>query len=91
MIARLVLIATLVLLVAAPSSVLAEAAPGQLAAEVALGDDAPAPSPDDACFGPYHLAAPPPNSAAASSRFADAAVPRGPSLARVFRPPRLAA
>jgi len=50
MIARILLIASLVLLVAALPAAVADAAPGQL--ELALSDDAPAPPLDDVLPAP---------------------------------------
>jgi hypothetical protein len=92
MVARIVLLALLVLLVAAPPPPAGarESAPDPLA----LVESAPpAPLADDdvgadAFLAGMSAATTPPDPGAPRARFSDEAVPPGPPLARVFRPPR---
>jgi hypothetical protein len=91
MVARIILLALLVLLVAAPAPAgSAEAAPDPLA----LVEGAPpAPLADDDAGTLALLAVgaaiTPPDPGAPGTRFSAEAVPPGPPRARVFRPPRL--
>ena len=84
MVARIVLLASLVLLVAAPPAKAAEAAPDPL---VLLGDVAE-PLAAEPAVVPLAAAAAAPPTGAARPISAGEAVPPGPPLARIFRPPR---
>ena len=86
MAARIVLLASLVLLVAAPPAEVAEAAPDVLV--LVLVEEGATPLADDLAVAPYAAGAAGRPAGAARPIFAGEAIPPGPPLARVFRPPR---